>query len=79
MSIILYGCESWMFTTDLERGIQAFENKCYRRMLGLSYREHKTNEYVGLAAGQYSSRTTGVSAVNRQASKVVMVCPCLFP
>ena len=26
--------------------IQAFENKCYRSMLGISYREHKTNEYV---------------------------------
>ena len=31
---------------DLERCIQAFENKCYRRMLGISYREHKTNECV---------------------------------
>ena len=25
---------------------QAFENKCYRRMLGISKKEHKTNEYV---------------------------------
>ena len=30
----------------MERRIQAFENKCYRRMLGTSYREHKPNEYV---------------------------------
>ena len=33
-------------TWDLERWIQAFESKCYMRMLGISYREHKTNEYV---------------------------------
>ena len=25
----------------MERRIQAFENKCYRRMLGISYRAHK--------------------------------------
>ena len=30
----------------MERRIRAFENKCYRRMLGKSYRDHKTNEYV---------------------------------
>ena len=29
--------------TDLERRIQAFEHKCYRRMLGMAYKEHKTN------------------------------------
>ena len=33
-------------TADLEKRIQGFENKCYRRMLGMSYREHKTNEYI---------------------------------
>ena len=31
---------------DLERRIQAFENKCYRSMLGISYGEQKTNVYV---------------------------------
>ena len=33
-----YGCESWTLT--------AFENKCYRRIIGISYKEHKTNKYV---------------------------------
>ena len=46
LSILLYICGSWTLTADLERRIQAFENKCYRRMLDMSYREHKTNEYV---------------------------------
>ena len=31
-----YGCESWTLTADLESRIQACENKCYRRMLGIS-------------------------------------------
>ena len=46
LSLLFYGCESWTVTADLERRIPAFENKCYRTILGMSYREHKTNEYV---------------------------------
>ena len=46
LSTLLYGCESWTLTADTERRIQAFENKCYRRMLHISYREHRTNHYV---------------------------------
>ena len=46
LSILLYGFESWTLTAELERRIQAFENKCYRKMLGISYSKHKTNEYV---------------------------------
>ena len=33
---LLQGSESWMLTADLERRKQAFQNKCYSRMLGVS-------------------------------------------
>ena len=33
-------------TADLGMRIQTFKNKCYRRMICISFREHKTNEYV---------------------------------
>ena len=46
LSTLLYGCESWTLTADTERRIQSFENKCYRRMLHISYKEHRTNDYV---------------------------------
>ena len=46
LSILLYGCESWTLTADMERRIQAFENKCYRRVLQICFIEHKTNTYV---------------------------------
>jgi len=46
ISILLYGCESWTLSAELERRIQAFENKCHRRLLKISYKEHKTNNYV---------------------------------
>ena len=46
LSVVLYGCESWTLTADMERRLQAFEYKCYRQILWISYREHKTNLYV---------------------------------
>ena len=45
-SIALYGCESWTLTADTERRIQTFETKCFRRILGISYKERKTNDFV---------------------------------
>ena len=46
LSTLLYGCESWTLTADSTKRIQAFENKCYRRMLGISWKDRKTNEFV---------------------------------
>ena len=46
LSTLLYGCESWTLTADSTKRIQAFKNKCYRRMLGISWMDRKTNEFV---------------------------------
>ena len=46
LSILLYGCESWTLTAELEKKIQAFEMKCLRKLLNISWTEHKTNELV---------------------------------
>lgn len=46
VSILLYGCETWTLLADSERRIMAFETKCLRKLLGISYLEHKTNGYV---------------------------------
>lgn len=46
MSIFLYACESWTLTADIERRIQAVEMRCFRRLLGISYRDHITNVEV---------------------------------
>ena len=45
-SIILYGCETWTLNKTLEKRINAFESKSYKRILGISYRERKTNDNV---------------------------------
>ena len=46
ISIFLYACETWTLTADTERRIQAVEMRCFRRLLGISYQDHITNEEV---------------------------------
>ena len=46
LSVFLYGCEAWTLYAETEKRIQAFEFKCLRKLLRISYMEHKTNEYV---------------------------------
>ena len=38
--IFLYACESWTLTTVLEKRTQAFEMRCYRRLLNISFKDH---------------------------------------
>ena len=45
-SIVLYACESWTLTAELQRRIQAMEMRCYRKILHISYKDHVTNEEV---------------------------------
>ena len=44
MSIVLYACETWTITADIERRIQALEMRCFRKLLGISYRDHNYNQ-----------------------------------
>ena len=45
-SILLYACESWTLTAELQRRIQAMEMRCYRKILRISYTDHVTNAEV---------------------------------
>ena len=45
-SIFLNACESWTFTAELQRRIQALEMRCYRKILRISYKDHVTNKGV---------------------------------
>jgi hypothetical protein len=45
-SIATYGCESWTLTQDDRSKINAFEMWVWRHMLQISWKDHKTNEYV---------------------------------
>ena len=44
VSILLYGCETWVLTRDLENDLDIFARKAYRIMLGIRQSEaHMTN------------------------------------
>ena len=62
ISIFLYACESWTLTAELEKRTQAFEVRCSRRLLNISYKDHVTNEEVRrkiqAAIGEYDERLT---------------------
>ena len=51
MSIFLYACETWTITADIERRIQTLEMRCFRKLLGISYRDHITKEEVKTRTG----------------------------
>ena len=46
ISIFLYASESWTLTAELEKRAQAFEMRCYRRLLNILYKDHVTDEKV---------------------------------
>ena len=49
-SVLLYGCECWTLTPDLEKRLEAAELWFIRRIMKISWTEKKTNEEVmGLA------------------------------
>ena len=64
MSIFLYSCETWTLTAEAERKIQTMEMRSFRRLLGISYRDHITNEEVRArirqAIGPYKELLTSV-------------------
>ena len=53
LSIYLYACESWTLTAELQKKIQAMEMRCYRRLLGISYKDHVSNEEVQKSITQH--------------------------
>ena len=44
--VALYGCESWTLKKTDEARINAFEMKCLRQLLRVSWTDRKTNEWV---------------------------------
>ena len=45
-SVFLYACESWTLTAKLEKQIQTTEMKCFRKILGITYRDRISNAEV---------------------------------
>ena len=59
MSMFVHARETRTITADIERRIQALEMRCFRKLFGISYRDHITNEEVQ-AIGPYEDLLTSV-------------------
>ena len=46
VTILLYGCESWVISQDMENKINAFATSCYRVMLNVKRTDHVLNTIV---------------------------------
>ena len=55
ISTMLYACEAWTLNADLQRKIQAVEMRCLRKLLGISYKDHVTNNEVRRKITQHVS------------------------
>ena len=44
--IATYGCEAWTLGKTILKRITAFEKKCYRKILKISWTEHRTNTSI---------------------------------
>ena len=73
VSILLYGCESWTLVADTGKRLQAFENKCMRKLLQISYTEYRTNK-ESLGQCRIACWYTRTPADNRQTTETGLVC-----
>ena len=44
--VAIYGCEAWTITKNDEKKIDAFEMKCYRKILRIPWTAKETNESI---------------------------------
>ncbi len=78
VSVLLYGCEAWTLLAEDERRIQAFEFKCLRKLMGITYLERKTK---WLCPGQVHQlgRPPWPSAGHCEEVETPVVWPCDAP
>jgi hypothetical protein len=51
-SVLLYGCETWLVTNEIQRKIQTFVNRCLRCILRIWWPNIISNKYLWKVTGQ---------------------------
>ena len=49
--VLLYGCETWKLTKVEEKRLDTFQFQCLRRILGIRWQQHVTNDRVKEISG----------------------------
>jgi reverse transcriptase-like protein len=50
--VLLYGCEAWVLSVKESERLEVFQMKCLRVILGITKRDHRTNEEIRKETGQ---------------------------
>ena len=70
ISVLLYGCKSWTYNEEIVKTINAFEFKCYRRLLGIFWRidAHKrvSERTVGRLSGSTETPTSNCTRAEKK-------------
>ena len=73
MTIYLYACETWTLTAELQRRIQSLEFRCFRKILGISYKDRVANEHVRKTIVKHVGPYEGLLATACEAAKTEMI------
>ena len=68
MSICSYACETWTIIADIEKK-DTLEMRCFRKLLGISHRDHITNEEVKTRIGNATRPYEDLISVKRRKLK----------
>ena len=74
ISVLLYACETWTLTVDILKKLQATEMRCFRKLLGISYRDHITNDAVRQNRANHWALWWYLNHSKETQVKVVWVC-----
>ena len=44
LSVATYGCDAWTLRKNISARVNAFENKCYQKLMNVSWTEMRSNE-----------------------------------
>ncbi len=66
VSIMLYACETWTVTAEIERMVQATEMRFFRRLLGITYRDRIKNIVVRDKIRKYIGPYEGLAELVRR-------------
>jgi hypothetical protein len=50
--VLLYGCETWLVTKEIQRKIQTFVNKCLRHILRIWWPNIISDKHIRKVTGQ---------------------------
>ncbi|KAG0711750.1 Major facilitator superfamily domain-containing protein 1 [Chionoecetes opilio] len=59
--VLIYGCETWTLNSDLKRRIDAFGNKCLRRIMG-----YRSDDYVSNQLLHHETESRPLTCIVRQ-------------